>query len=611
VPLRIEDYAIIGDTHTAALVGRDGSIDWMCAPRFDSAAFFAALLGTPDNGRWLVAPAAPKGLATRRYRGESLVLETEFEADEGMVRVIDFMSVVPQAGQKTETANPCQVIRIVEGGRGRVAMRMELVIRFDYGSVVPWMRRIGDRTRRAIAGPDALTLHTPVDVRGENLTTVAEFAVSPGDRVAFTLAWHPSHEGDPGPIDAEAAMASTEKYWHEWAGLCTQWSGWREPVVRSLLTLKALTFAPTGGVVAAATTSLPEKLGGVRNWDYRYCWLRDATFTLYALHLGGYREEAIAWRDWLLRAAAGAPADLQIMYGPAGERRLLEYEVPWLAGYESSAPVRVGNAASQQRQLDVYGEVMDALHLSRRKGHPDDPAGWDLQRVLLDFLESAWHEPDEGIWEVRGPRRHFTHSKVMAWVGFDRAIKDATRLGLEGPVDRWRAARAEVHDEVLEKGFNADRNSFVQYYGCDHVDASLLMIPMVGFLPATDARMLGTVTAIEQDLSVDGFVARYPMDEGAEGVDGLPAGEGAFLPCSFWLADNYALMGRHADAHRVFDRLLAVRNVVGLLSEEYDPVGGRLLGNFPQAFTHVGLINTAYNLSRTDAPANDRRAPDA
>jgi GH15 family glucan-1,4-alpha-glucosidase len=602
VALRIEDYALIGDTHTAALVGRDGSIDWMCVPRFDSPACFAALLGEPDHGRWLIAPVAPKGLASRRYRGDTLVLETEFEAEGGAVRVVDFMC---------QREGRSHVVRVVEGGRGRVAMRMELIIRFDYGHVVPWMQRVDDHTRRAIAGPDALTLRTPLDVHGENLTTVAEFEVGPGDRLAFTLAWHPSHEASPAPIDATAALIDTEREWTEWAGLCTQWWQFREPVMRSLLTLKALTFAPTGGIVAAATTSLPEKIGGVRNWDYRYCWLRDATFTLYALHLGGFREEAIAWRDWLLRAVAGSPSDLQIMYGPAGERRLLEYELPWLSGYEGSRPVRVGNAATQQRQLDVYGEVMDALHLSRRTGAPDDPAAWELQRLLLDFLESAWHAPDDGIWEVRGQGRHFTHSKVMAWVGFDRAIKDCEKFGFDGPIDGWRAIRDEIKTEVCDEGFDANRNAFVQYYGADRLDASLLMMPLVGFLPATDERVLGTVAAVERELIVDGFVSRYSMDEGTEEVDGLPPGEGAFLPCTFWLADNYALMGRRPEAYATYDRLLGLRNDVGLLSEEYDPASGRLLGNFPQAFSHVGLINTAYNLSRATSPAAHRPGPTA
>jgi GH15 family glucan-1,4-alpha-glucosidase len=599
VPLPIEDYAVIGDTHTVALVGRDGSIDWMCIPRFDSPACFAALLGDTDNGRWLIAPVSPTKPATRRYRGDTLILETEFEADGGAVRLIDFM---PPHDDR------CDIIRIVEGVRGRVAMRVELVVRFDYGKVVPWMRRLDDNVRRAVAGPDALTLFTPVDVRGEDMRTVGEFSVAPGERLAFNLSYHPSHEASPDPVDGNAALESTREYWEHWAGSCTQIEGYADEVRRSLITLKALTFAPTGGIIAAATTSLPEAIGGVRNWDYRYCWLRDATFTLYALHLGGYAEEAVAWRDWLLRAAAGVPADMQTLYGAAGERRLLEYEVAWLAGYEDSAPVRVGNAATEQFQLDVFGEVMDALHLCRRKGEREHDESWDLQLVLLEFLESAWAKPDEGIWEVRGPRRHFTHSKVMAWVGFDRAIKDLQAGGLEGPVDRWRAIRQEIHDEVCTKGFNADRNAFVQFYGSDRVDASLLMVPLVGFLPAHDDRVAGTVAAIEQDLLHDGFVMRYAHDEDCEDVDGLPPGEGAFLPCTFWLADCYAAMGRHEDAHAVFDRLLAVRNDVGLLSEEYDPRSGRLLGNFPQAFSHVGLVNTAYNLSRTEGPAAHRSA---
>jgi GH15 family glucan-1,4-alpha-glucosidase len=591
VPLPIEDYAIIGDCHTVALVGRDGSIDWLCLPRFDSPACFAALLGDAGNGRWLIAPAAPAAPATRRYREDTLILETEFETAQGTVRVIDFM---PPRDER------CNVIRIVEGVSGRVDMRLELVIRFDYGHVMPWVQRRDDGARRAIAGPDALTLYAPIDVRGEEMRTVGEFSVGEGDRLGFNLVYHASNEEAPPRLDAEDALASTERYWQEWAGSCAQWGDLREPVVRSMITLKALTYAPTGGIVAAPTTSLPEKIGGVRNWDYRFCWLRDATFTLYALHLGGFQQEAVAWRDWLLRAAAGDPADLQTLYGAAGERRLPEYEVPWLAGYEASTPVRVGNAATEQRQLDVYGEVMDALHLSRQKAAHDDGDAWGLQRVLLDFLETAWQEPDEGIWEVRGPRRQFTHSKVMTWVAFDRAIKDATRYGFDAPIDKWRALRDDIHDTVVREGFNTDRNSFVQYFGADRPDASLLMIPLVGFLPATDPRVHGTVDLIERELLTDGFVMRYPHDEQCEDVDGLPPGEGAFLPCTFWLADCYAAMGRHDDARAVFDRLLALRNDVGLLSEEYDTDSGRLVGNFPQAFTHVGLVNSAYNLHRAE-----------
>ena len=597
--LRIEDYALIGDTHTAALVGRDGSVDWLCLPRFDSPACFAALLGTPDNGRWLLAPAGASRRVTRHYRGETLILETEFETEDGVVRLIDFMP--PRDGH-------CSVVRVVEGVSGNVAMHMELVIRFDYGHQAPWLRRMPDGSHRAVAGPDSLTLRTPVETEGRGLTTVADFTVAAGHDVPFVLTWSESHLPPPPPIEAEAMLVDTDRYWTDWAATYHGSDEHRDPVVRSLITLKALTYAPTGGIVAAPTTSLPEFVGGVRNWDYRYCWLRDATFTLYALHLGGYREEAAAWRDWLLRAAAGNPADMQIMYGPAGERRLTEYEVPWLGGYEGSQPVRVGNAASQQFQLDVYGEVTDAIHLTRRAGivgTVEDHDAWAFQQVMLEFLESAWTKPDEGIWEVRGPRRHFTHSKMMAWVAVDRAVKDAHTCNLPGPVDRWRALRDEIHDEVCAQGFNTDRNAFVQFYGSDRLDASLLMMPLVGFLKADDPRVRGTVAAIERELLHDGFVARYERDDATE-VDGLPPGEGCFLPCTFWLADNYALVGRRDEAHEAFDRLLALRNDVGLLSEEYDPTTKRLVGNFPQAFSHVGLINTAFNLGEAQGPNDDR-----
>ena len=603
MPLPIEDYALIGDNHTAALVGRDGSIDWLCAPRFDSPACFAALLGDRNNGRWLLAPAAPKKPATRRYVDDTLILETTFEADGGVVRVLDFM---PPRDQR------CDVIRIVEGVRGRVDMRMELVIRFDYGRTVPWVRRLGEHSHRAIAGADALSLFTPVPVRGEDMRSVAEFSVAAGERVPFNLIYHQSAVDSPDPIDAESALDSTRRFWRDWVGHSTYNEEHRDAVTRSLITLKALTYEPTGGIVAAPTTSLPEKLGGVRNWDYRYCWLRDATFTLYALNIGGYRDEALAWRDWLLRAAAGDPADLQTLYGAAGERRLMEYEADWLSGYEGAAPVRIGNAASKQFQLDVYGEVVDALHLARRYRVRDDPEAWELQRVLLDFLESAWSQPDEGIWEVRGPRRDFTHSKVLAWVAFDRAIKDVRACGFDGPVDRWTTIRDDIRKEVLQRGFNEDRNAFVQYFGADRLDASLLLIPLVGFLPPDDPRVVGTVEAVEQHLMNDGFVMRYEHDNTANDpneVDGLPPGEGAFLPCSFWLADCYAVMNRHADAHALYDRLLDLRNDVGLLSEEYDPQAKRLVGNFPQAFTHVGLVNTAFNLSKTEGPAAHRPGP--
>ncbi|MDQ3669980.1 MAG: glycoside hydrolase family 15 protein, partial [Actinomycetota bacterium] len=598
MPLKLEDYGLIGDTQTAALVGRDGSVDWLCMPRFDSAACFAALLGEPDHGRWLIAPAAG-GLATRRrYRPGTLVLETEFEVDEGAIRVIDFM---PPREQDPD------LVRIVEGVRGRVPVRMELVIRFDYGSIIPWARRLNG-TLTYTGGPDALSLRTPVETRGENLTTVAEFTVAEGDRVPFVLTWYPSSEPAPREIEAARALEQTEVWWQDWSARCEYEGEWREPVLSSLIVLKALTYAPTGGIVAAPTTSLPEKIGGVRNWDYRYCWLRDATFTLYSLLLAGYTTEAREWRDWLLRAVAGDPADLQIMYGPAGERRLTEIELDWLPGYEGSRPVRIGNAASDQLQLDVYGEVMDVLHQARSVDlQPSlEEAAWALQRKLLDYLEGSWREPDEGIWEVRGPRRHFTHSKVMAWVAADRAVRAVEDLGLEGPVDDWKRLRSEIHDEVCREGYDADRRTFIQSYGSKQLDASLLMIPLIGFLPPSDDRVRGTVEAIERELCEDGFVARYSMDEASAEVDGLPPGEGAFLPCTFWLADNLHLLGRKDEARRVFERLLALRNDLGLLAEEYDTESGRLVGNFPQAFSHVGLVNTAHNLSSEPGPAQER-----
>jgi GH15 family glucan-1,4-alpha-glucosidase len=586
--LPIEDYGLLGDTQTAALVGLDGSIDWLCMPRFDSGACFAALLGAPEHGRWLLAPAGPVRRTTRRYDGGSLVLHTDFETDEGAVRVIDFMP--------PRQRNP-DVVRIVEGLRGRVAMRMQLVVRFDYGSILPWARRM-DGTLAYVAGPDALALRTPVDTRGEGLTTVAEFSVAEGDRAPFVLTWYPSNDPPPRPIDAERALDETCRWWREWTARSTYDGEWPDEVGASLRVLKALTYAPTGGIVAAATTSLPEAIGGVRNWDYRYCWLRDATFTLDALLAAGYTGEARDWRDWLLRAAAGDPADLQVLYGVSGERRLTELELPWLSGYEGSRPVRIGNAASEQTQLDVYGEVMDALHEARSAGIPPDDASWSLQRLLLGYLEGRWSEPDEGIWEVRGPPRHFTHSKVMAWVAFDRAVQAVERFGRPGDADKWKRLRQEVHDETCEKGFDAERGSFVQSFGSTRLDASLLMIPLVGFLPASDARVRGTVEAIERELLVDGFVQRYAHDEDVADVDGLPPGEGAFLPCTFWLADTQHLLGRHADARATFERVLGVRNDLGLLAEEYDVGRGRLVGNFPQAFSHVGLVNAAVGLSR-------------
>jgi GH15 family glucan-1,4-alpha-glucosidase len=595
MPQRIEDYGLIGDTQTAALVGRDGSIDWLCLPHFDSGSCFAALLGDARNGRWLIRPAANVRSVQRRYRAHTLILETDFHTESGDVRVIDFMT--PRHGEP-------DLIRLVEGLHGEVPMRMELVIRFDYGSIVPWVRTM-DGHLRAIGGPDALSLWTAVPTRSKDRTTDAEFVVRTGERVSFLLMWHRSHTSSPAPFDTIEALEDTQRWWEEWCRRCTYQGAWREQVLRSLITLKALTFAPTGGIVAAPTTSLPERIGGVRNWDYRFCWLRDATYTLYALMVGGYIDEAAAWRNWLLRAVAGDPASLHIMYGMRGERRLPELELPWLSGYEGSRPVRIGNAAATQRQLDVYGEVMDALHVARRAGLPSDRDAWALQRALLEHLEAAWREPDEGIWEVRGPRRHFTHSKVMAWVAFDRAIKAVERHGAPGPVDRWRQLRNEVHREVCRNGFDTHRNTFTQYYGSEDLDASLLMIPLVGFLPATDSRVVGTVAAIERELMWKGFVQRYRTKEH---IDGLPEGEGAFLACTFWLADNYALQGRHEDALRIFERLLGLTNDLGLLSEEYHPEEQRHLGNFPQAFSHVMLINTARNLVSDHGPAEERQA---
>ena len=587
---RIEDYALLGDLQTAALVERNGSIDWLCFPRFDSGACFAALLGTPDHGRWLVAPSTP-AKNTRRYLHDTLVLETTWKTEDGAVaRVLDFM---PPRGKAPD------IVRIVEGVRGRSHFRSELAIRFDYGRVVPWVRKRNHErdTRVAIAGPDALCFRTPADTRGEDMRTISEFQVDEGERMAFVLTWFPSHEDPPEPIDPEVALAGTESYWREWSEECplelpTQWAAL---VRRSLIVLKALTYQPTGGIVAAATTSLPEWIGSVRNWDYRYCWLRDATLTLLALLHCGHGDEAAAWRRWLLRAVAGDPADVQIMYGVAGERRLTEYELPWLAGYEGSRPVRVGNAASEQVQLDVYGEVLDALYQARAHGVAYDAQAWQIQLALLAHLEGAWHQPDEGIWEIRGERRHFVHSKAMAWVAFDRAVRTVEEHGIEGPVDRWRAVRDEIHREVCEHGFDPKLGSFTQSYGSQELDASLLLLPLVGFLPATDPRIRGTIEAIERELLHEGFVLRYRTHEA--GVDGLPPGEGVFLPCSFWLCDCYELLERHDEAHELFGRLVGIANDVGLLAEEYDPQAKRLLGNFPQAFTHLALVNSAFNLA--------------
>jgi GH15 family glucan-1,4-alpha-glucosidase len=581
----IEDYALVGDTHTAALVGLDGSIDWLCLPRFDSGACFAALLGDPDNGRWLLAPQGVERATSRRYRDGTLILETEFAADGGAVRVIDFLPI------RDETPH---IVRIVEGVSGSVAMRMELILRFDYGETVPWVRK-QDGALTAVAGPNGAVLRTPVETRGRDLATVADFTVHAGDRVPFVLSWYPSHLAPPAGPDPAAALDYTDRWWRDWSNRCTHVGPWREAVVRSLITLKALTYAPTGGIVAAPTTSLPEMLGGVRNWDYRYCWLRDATFTLYALMHGGYRDEAERWRDWLLRAVAGAPDQLQILYGIAGERHVPESEAGWLPGYEGSRPVRIGNAAADQSQLDVFGEVMDALLVARRSGLEPDAAAWSLQRHLMRHLETVWRDPDEGIWEVRGGPRRFTHSRVMAWVALDRSIKTIEAFGLEGPLERWKEVRGAIHDDVCANGYDPDRGAFVQSYGSKALDASLLLIPLVGFLPVTDSRVLGTVRAIEKELIADGFVLRYRTEE--VGPDGLPPGEGAFLPCTFWLADVYAQTGQKKEARRLFERLLGIRNDVGLLAEEFEPHTGRLLGNFPQALSHIALVNTASNLT--------------
>ena len=584
----IEDYGLIGDLQTTALVSRHGCIDWLCLPRFDSGAIFAALLGESENGHWTIRPNGEFHSAGRSYRGDTLVLETELETAAGAVRLIDFM---PPRGDAPD------LIRIVEGVRGSVEMVMELVLRFDYGSIVPWVRNM-EGTLVAVAGPDSVSLRTPVELEGRNLRTYARFTVEQGERVPFVLTWTPSHLPLPEPVDAEQALRDTVAYWEEWIGRCAASGRWDAPVRRSLLTLKALTYAPTGGIVAAPTTSLPEALGGVRNWDYRYCWLRDATLTLLAFLRAGYVDEARAWRDWLLRAIAGSPEDIQVMYGVAGERRLVELELPWLAGYEQSQPVRIGNGAAGQLQLDVYGEVVDALHLARQRGlEASDPA-WALTRKVFEWLETGWREPDQGIWEVRGPRRHFTHSKVMAWVAFDRAVKAIERLGREGPLERWQATRDAIKEDVLEQGYNAEIGAFVQYYGSDRLDASLLLLPLVGFLPAKDERVVGTVDAIQRDLLRDGLVERYRADTENVEVDGLPPGEGVFLPCSFWLVAVLAQQGRTEEAVELYERLLTLANDLGLIAEEYDTERSRLVGNFPQAFTHLALVETAFTLRR-------------
>lgn len=576
---------MIGDCYTAALVSKQGSIDWLCLPYFDSGACFAALLGTADNGHWSISPADSIRSIRRCYRDGSLILETTFETETGSAKLVDCMV--------THEERP-ELLRIAEGTRGQVRMNLDLIIRFDYGSVVPWVHKIEDGIL-AIAGPDMVVLRTDVPLHNENMGTQAEFTVAEGQRVLFNLTWNPSNRPTPEPIDLEAALERTEKWWREWSSRCSYNGRWREAVLRSLITLKGLTFLPTGGIVAAPTTSLPELLGGVRNWDYRFCWVRDATFTLQALLNAGYLDEAREWREWLLRAVAGSPAEMNIVYGLRGERRLTELELPWLEGYEKSAPVRTGNAAYKQYQLDIFGEVANALFQGHQAGlGPPQHRRGEVALAVMDFLETGWERPDEGIWEMRGPTRHFVHSKMMAWVAVDRMIKSVELGRLDGDLARWKRLREAIHEQVCRQGFNADMNSFVQYYGCKHLDAAILMMPLVGFLPASDARVIGTVKAIETHLMENGFVGRYTQDPA---VDGLPRGEGTFLPCSFWLADNYELQGRHEDAVRLFERLLNVCNDVGLLSEEYDTTAKRLLGNFPQAFSHVGLVNTAFNLT--------------
>jgi GH15 family glucan-1,4-alpha-glucosidase len=593
---RIEDYALLGDLQTAALVGRSGSVDWLPFPRFDSSSCFGALLGGREHGRWLIAPTGAGPATDRRYRDDTLILESEWQTRDGRVRVIDFMP-------PRETTP--DIVRIVEGIDGSVQMRTELVIRLDYGSVIPWVRRLDGQTLLAVGGPDGLVLRTPIDLEPDGMTHTAEFTVRAGDRVPFVLTWFPSHTDLPRSVDAEDALEDTDTFWRDWMNDCAYDSDYAQAVRTSLVVLKALTYLPTGGIVAAPTTSLPERIGGVRNWDYRYCWLRDATFTLYAMMNAGYITEARAWRDWLLRAVAGDPESAQILYGVGGQRRISEFELDWLPGYAGSKPVRIGNAAHEQFQLDVYGEVMDALHQARTHGLDPDDHAWSLQRTLMEFLEGAWDRPDEGIWEVRGPRRHFTHSKVLAWVAFDRAVQGVERYGLRGPLDRWRRLREDIHEEVLREGFNVELNSFTQSYGSDELDASTLLIPILGFLPPDDPRVIGTVDAVTRNLMRDGFVERYRSKDHND-VDGLPGGEGVFLPCSFWLVDALLMMERDDEARELFERLLGVSNDLGLLAEEYDPGEKRLLGNYPQAFTHVGLVNSAFNLSHHEGPMHQR-----
>lgn len=583
---RIEDYALIGDCESAALVSREGSIDWLCWPRFDSPALFAALLGGPEHGRWLIRPRNPDARASRRYRDGSMILETTFESPDGTVVVTDFM---PVRGSNAD------LVRIARVTRGRVEMMTDITLRFSYGAIVPWVSRVDERTLRAIAGADMVTLTTDVPLHGTGLSTHGEFALREGESAAFVLTWGPSHLDLPRPVNAEEALAGTQAFWRDWMSRCSYRGEWEGDIRRSLLTLKALTYAPTGGIVAAPTTSLPEFIGGPRNWDYRFCWLRDATFTLLALMDAGYYDEARAWRDWLVRAAAGSPEQAQIMYGLAGERHLLEWEIGWLPGFAASRPVRVGNAAHAQFQLDVFGEVLDALHQGRLGGIPEAEEAWNVQRQLAVQVERVWQSPDQGLWEVRSGAQHFTHSKVMAWVALDRAVKACEQFGLAGPVDRWREVRQQIHDDVCRRAWDAGQQTFVQAYDTPHLDASCLLMPLVGFLPVTDPRIQGTIAQIERRLVRGGFVLRYDTHKSD---DGLPPGEGAFLACSFWLADAYVLQGRHAEARALFERLRGLCNDVGLLAEEYDPAAKRFLGNFPQAFSHVALVTTGLNLSR-------------
>jgi len=593
----IEDYALIGDCRSAALVSRDGSIDWLCWPRFDSEACFAALLGNRDHGRWLVAPR-DKARITRQYRPNTLILETHFETAEGAVVLVDFM---PFHGERSE------IVRLVHGTRGRVRMHTELILRFGYGAIVPWVTRLETGVLRAIAGPDMVLLRTPVHLKGKNMTTVGEFTVMRGETIPLALSYARSHRPVPPARDPTASLEATEKFWKDWTEKCRAAGEWTDAVRRSMITLKALTYAPTGGIVAAPTTSLPEQIGGERNWDYRYCWLRDATLTLLGAMHAGYYEEAEAWREWLLRAVAGSPDQLQIMYGIAGERRLSEWVADWLPGYEKSAPVRIGNAAHTQLQLDMFGEIMDVHHQARRGGLTTNDSGWDAQIKFLEYLARIWREPDQGIWEMRGPAQHFTYSKVMAWVAFDRTIKSAESFGLEGPLDEWRNLRDEICDDVCTRGYDKKLGTFVQAYGSDQLDASLLLLPNVGFLPVTDPRIAGTIKAIERSLLGDGLVMRYSTEDVE---DALPPGEGAFLACSFWLVDVYILQERLDEAENLFRRLVGLCNEVGLLSEEYDPSSKRLIGNFPQAFSHVALVNSAYNLTRVRKPVHQRAQED-